>query len=102
MRTLLIGLTAAALLLPSVVRAATPQEMAKQYNCLACHSTDKKLVGPSFKEISAKYKGQQVEARLVEKVKKGGAGSFGLVPMAPNAQVPDADLKAMVKWVLAM
>ncbi|WP_024302118.1 c-type cytochrome [Pseudogulbenkiania sp. MAI-1] len=83
------------------VLAATPQDMAKQYNCLACHSVDKKVVGPAFKEIASKYKGQNAEAKLVEKVKKGGAGSFGPIPMSPNPNVPDADLKVMVKWVLS-
>lgn len=70
--------------------------------CMACHSKDKKLVGPSFKDIAAKYKGQDVVAKLVDKVRKGGSGSFGPVPMAPNtpAQINDADLKAAVEFIL--
>lgn len=84
------------------VAAATPAELAKQYNCLACHSVDKKMVGPSFKDVAAKYKGQAgAENKLVDKVKKGGSGSFGPVPMPPNPQVPDADVRTLVKWVLA-
>ncbi|MFC3531012.1 c-type cytochrome [Vogesella facilis] len=76
-------------------------ELAKKNNCLACHSVDKKVVGPAFKDIASKYKGQNVQAKLEEKVKKGGAGSFGPVPMSPNPQVPDAEVKQLVKWVLS-
>ncbi|MOA58564.1 Cytochrome c-551 precursor [compost metagenome] len=59
------------------------------------------MVGPAFKDIGSKYKGQNMQAKLEEKVKKGGAGSFGPIPMSPNPQVPDADIKLLVKWVLA-
>ena len=76
-------------------------ELAKKYNCFACHGMDKKVVGPAFKDIAGKYKGQNMQAKLEEKVKKGGAGSFGPIPMSPNPQVPDADIKLLVKWVLA-
>jgi len=70
--------------------------------CMACHTKDKKLVGPAFKEIAAKYKGQDVTAKLMEKVRKGGSGSFGPVPMAPNPpdKISDADLKAAIELVL--
>jgi cytochrome c len=71
--------------------------------CTACHSKDKKLVGPSFKEIAAKYKGQTgVEAKLADKVRKGGSGVFGPVPMAPNGpdKISDKDLKEAVELIL--
>ena len=70
--------------------------------CMACHAKDKKLVCPSFKEIAAKYKGQDVAAKLMDKVRKGGAGSFGPVPMAPNTpdKINDADLKDAIAWIL--
>jgi cytochrome c len=70
--------------------------------CMACHSPDKKLVGPSFKDIAAKYKGQDVVAKLMDKVRKGGSGSFGPVPMSPNPpdKINDADLKAGIEWIL--
>ncbi|MDC7701564.1 c-type cytochrome [Vogesella indigofera] len=87
------------LLLASAANASP--ELAKKYNCFACHSMDKKVVGPAFKDIGSKYKGQNMQAKLEEKVKKGGAGSFGPIPMSPNPQVPDADIKLLVKWVLA-
>jgi cytochrome c len=70
--------------------------------CMACHSKDKKIVGPAFKDIAAKYKGQNATATLMEKVRKGGAGVYGPVPMAPNGpdKINDADLKAAVELIL--
>lgn len=79
---------------------ASPQ-LVQQYNCQACHAVDRKVVGPSFKDIAARYKGQNVQARLEEKVRKGGSGSFGTIPMPPSPQVPAADLSALIKWTLA-
>lgn len=82
---------------------ASPEEAMNKAGCMACHTKDKKLVGPSFKDIAAKYKGQDVVAKLVEKVRKGGSGSFGPVPMAPNPpdKINDADLTEAVKLILA-
>ncbi len=97
-----LTLSVAALALAVAVPAHASDELAKKHACLACHSIDKKLVGPSYKEIAAKYRDDKTaEAKLVDKVKKGGAGVWGPVPMAPNPQVPDADVKALVKWVLS-
>ena len=82
--------------------AADPAELAKKYACLACHAVDKKLVGPSYKDVAAKYKGDKTaEAKLIDKVKKGGTGTWGQVPMPPNPTVKDEDLKALVQWVLS-
>jgi cytochrome c len=82
--------------------AATPDEAMNKAGCMACHAKDKKIVGPAFKDIAAKYKGQDVTAKLMEKVRKGGSGSFGPVPMAPNPpdKINDADLKAAVESIL--
>ncbi len=91
---------AAATLLAAPARA--DQALAQKHGCLACHTADKKSVGPSYKEIAAKYKGQNAQAKLEEKVKKGGAGVWGQVPMAPNPNVPDADVKKLVAWILGM
>jgi cytochrome c len=78
------------------------EELAKKHACFACHSVDKKLVGPSYKDVAAKYRADKgAEAKLVEKVKKGGTGVWGQVPMPPNAAVPDADLHTLVKWILS-
>ena len=72
-----------------------------KYNCQACHAVDKKLVGPAYKEVAAKYAGDgAAPAKLQQKVKAGGSGVWGTIPMPPN-NVPDADLKALVTWILA-
>ena len=78
-------------------------ELAKQKNCLACHAVDKKLVGPAYKDVAAKYRSDKdAEAKLAEKVKKGGVGVWGQVPMPPNANVKDEDVKTLVKWILSL
>jgi cytochrome c len=82
--------------------AAADEALAKKYNCTACHAVDKKMVGPAYKDVAAKYKGQNAEAKLSEKVKKGGSGVWGPVPMPPNAAVPDAEIKKLVDWILKM
>ena len=96
---LLATLGAAALIAAPAARA--DEAMAKKYNCLACHAVDKKVVGPAYRDIAKKYKGDAgAEAKLIEKVKKGGSGVWGPIPMPPNTAVPDADIKALVEWVL--
>jgi cytochrome c len=83
--------------------AATPEQMLARYGCTACHAVDRKVVGPSLKDVAAKYKGHpDVETTLADKVRNGGAGAWGDVPMIPNPQVPDQDLHALVKWVLTL
>ncbi|MEW5880367.1 MAG: c-type cytochrome [Pseudomonadota bacterium] len=83
--------------------ARADEALAKKHNCTACHQIDKKSVGPAYKDVAKKYKGQaDAVAKLSDKVKKGGSGVWGPVPMPPNAAVPDADIKKLVEWVLAM
>jgi cytochrome c len=82
--------------------SVSPDQMPAKYGCTACHAVDRKVVGPAFKDVAAKYRGKDVEATLVEKVKQGGSGVWGQVPMTPNPHVPDDDLHAVVKWVLAL
>ncbi len=99
--------TIVALLSVAGVLAATPalanQDLATKKGCMACHAVDKKLVGPAYKEVAAKYKGQKdAEAKLADKVIKGGKGAWGEVPMPPNAAVTPDEAKTLVKWVLAM
>ena len=80
--------------------AAATQRLV-QYNCSACHTVDKKLVGPSYKEVAAKYAGDKAAStKLEQKVKNGGSGVWGAIPMPPNS-VPDGDLKTLVEWILA-
>lgn len=100
--TNIAAVAALAVALPAALPARASEELAKKHACFACHSVDKKLVGPSYKDVAAKYRGVKgAEAKLVEKVKKGGAGVWGATMMPPNAAVPDADLRALVKWVLS-
>ena len=95
--TLALALAGAIVSLPAQANEA----LAKKYMCLSCHQVATKLVGPSYKDIAAKYKADKTaEAKLAEKVKKGGVGVWGQIPMPPNDKVPDADLKALAKWVL--
>jgi cytochrome c len=82
--------------------AVKPEDMPAKYGCTACHALDHKVVGPAFKDVAAKYRGQDVEAALVQKVRNGGAGVWGNVPMTPNPQVPEPDLHAVVKWILSL
>ena len=102
MKTLVTCLIISAGLLASAGNALASEALAKKYNCLACHAMDKKLVGPSYKDVAAKYKADAgAESKLVAKVKNGGVGVWGQIPMPPNAAVPDADVKTLVKWVLS-
>ena len=101
-KSLMAGIAFAAAAVGVAAPAQADTAMAKKYNCTACHSTDKKMVGPAYKDVAAKYKGDAAAAgKLVVKVKKGGSGVWGPVPMPPNAAVPDADVKALVDWILA-
>jgi cytochrome c len=97
------GCAVASMLLASAVEAATDgAPLAAKYNCQACHTVDKKLVGPAYKEVAAKYAGDSTAlAKLEQKVKTGGSGVWGAIPMPPN-NVPDADLKTLVEWILAL
>ena len=90
-----------AIALPTVGIAS--EELAQKNNCLACHSIDSKLVGPNFKEISEKYKDDDgAAALLADKVKNGGGGTWGAIPMPPNAAASDEDIAAIVEWVLTL
>lgn len=78
------------------------EKLAQSKNCLACHQVDKKLVGPAYKDIAAKYKGDAgAEAKLVKKVREGGTGVWGQIPMPPNPQVSEAEAKTLVAWILS-
>ena len=97
-----IALIATTVLLALGVQASPVDDAMTKAGCMACHTKDKKLVGPAFKDIAAKYKGQDAVVKLVEKVRKGGSGTFGPIPMAPNPpeKINDADLKAAVELIL--
>lgn len=96
----LLASLALAVAAPSIAHA---QDAMTKAGCMACHAKDKKLVGPSFKDIAAKYKGdKEAPTKLAEKVRKGGAGVWGPIPMPPNAadKISDADLKAAIELIL--
>lgn len=77
-------------------------DLARAKNCLTCHAIANKVVGPSFKDVAAKYAGQKdAETKLTQKVMKGGSGSWGAVPMPANPQVNEAEARTLVKWVLS-
>ena len=77
-------------------------DLAAKKNCLACHATDKKIVGPAYKEVAAKYAGQKdAAAKLAEKIQKGGVGVWGQIPMPANPVTAD-EAKQLATWVLTI
>lgn len=79
------------------------EKLAQANGCMTCHQIDKKILGPGFKEVATKYRGNAgAEAMLVKKVKEGGKGAWGDMVMPPNAHVKDADIAAIVKWTLSL
>jgi cytochrome c len=99
---LLMVVTAGSLMIAG--QAAADQALAQKSGCLACHSVDKKVLGPAFKDVAAKYKGDKgAEAKLVAKVKAGGSGVWGPIPMPANSpQVKDGDIQKIVKWIMSL
>lgn len=102
MKSILIGAGVSALLFSGV--AAADLDLAKKSGCLACHSVEKKVVGPAWKDVAAKYKGDAgAKATLIEKVKKGGKGNWGAAPMPPySPRVSDANIEKLVDFVLSL
>ncbi|WP_374366101.1 c-type cytochrome [Piscinibacter sp.] len=83
--------------------ALADEALAKAKNCMACHAIDKKVVGPAYKDVAAKYAGQKDAAdKLAQKVLKGGVGVWGQIPMPANAQVNEAEAKKLVAWILTL
>ena len=86
-----------------VVSADTGEQLAKKYNCLACHQAGSKVVGPAYRDVASKYRGQPgAAAALAEKIRKGGTGSWGDIPMPPKAEVTSPDMKKIVEWILSI
>jgi cytochrome c len=87
----------------SIVPAFADQVLATSKNCMACHAAERKLVGPAFKDVAAKYASDKMAVdKLAIKIQKGGAGVWGPVPMPANTQVSDADAKKLAAWVLTI
>jgi cytochrome c len=97
-RTLLALLSIATV---STAALASP-ELAKKKNCLACHAVDHKVVGPGYKDIAKKYTSADAAAKLAIKIKQGGAGIWGVVPMPANPQVSEAEAKELATWILTL
>ncbi len=87
---------------PATVAAVSPAlGLAQSKGCMACHAVDKRVVGPGYQEIAAKYKGEAgIEARLVAKVKAGGTGTWGTIPMPPHPALSDEETGGLVRWIL--
>ena len=101
MKTLAVSVLAALSLLSGAAFASA--DLAKSKNCMACHATDKKLVGPSYKDVAAKYASDKdAAAKLAKKIREGGTGAWGQVPMPANPQVSEADALTLAKWVLTV
>jgi len=101
MKTLMISVLATLSLASGAAVASA--DLAKAKNCMACHAMDKKLVGPAYKEVAAKYASDKdAAAKLAKKIREGGTGVWGQVPMPANPQVNEADALTLAKWVLTV
>jgi cytochrome c len=101
MMKLMMTAAAAALLLSGA--ASANQALAQKNACLSCHGVDKKIVGPAYKEVAKKYAGDKTaQAKLVAKVKAGGKGVWGEIPMPPNPGVKTEDAEKIIEWVLSL
>jgi cytochrome c len=82
---------------------SAPEKLAQSSGCMTCHGVDKKIIGPAYKDVANKYRGNKgAEADLIKKVKAGGKGVWGDIPMPPNAHVKDEDIKTIVQWILSL
>lgn len=101
MKQILVAVAAVAALASNA--AFANEQLAKEKNCLACHAVDHKLVGPGYKDVAAKYKGDKsAEGKLATKIQKGGSGAWGQIPMPANPQVSDAEARTLAKWILSL
>ena len=103
MKPMLAAATAAAFATLAAGPAFADADLAQKKNCMACHAIDKKLVGPAYKDVAAKYAGQKDAVdKLAVKVLKGGSGVWGPVPMPANPQVTEAEARQLVQWVMTL
>ena len=96
-------LIALALSLPIAAPALADQAQANAKNCLSCHTVDRKVVGPAYKDVAAKYRGQPgMVDKLAQKIMNGGSGAWGPVPMPANTQVNAKEAKELAEWILSL
>jgi len=102
MKSIVISMAVAAgLMVAGSAMATDMPAVAKKNNCTACHAVDKKVVGPAWKDVAAKYKGDAAawDGKLATKIKKGGSGNWGKMPMPANPKVSDADMKEILAFI---
>ncbi len=99
MKNILFALLSASVFAAPVL---ADQALAQKKNCMACHAVEKKVVGPSYKDVAKKYAGQAAATKLSTKILNGGAGVWGAIPMPANPQVSQAEADALAKWVLSL
>jgi cytochrome c len=103
MKALRLAIAVAGLAAAGGVAAQSGEDLIKKDGCTACHAVDKKVVGPAYKDVANKYRNDpKAPAYLQQKIKNGGAGVWGPVPMPPNTQVSDADIKTITTWILSL
>jgi cytochrome c len=103
MKPLALSVSLALALASGAAFAADAQQLLKEKACLSCHTPDKKLVGPAYKDVAAKYKSRKdAEAYLVKKIKEGSTGVWGPIPMPPNGTVADDEAKTLAKYILTV
>lgn len=99
MKTLLIAFATTAVIFTG--NTAASEKLTQSSGCMTCHAVDRKAIGPSYKDIAAKYGNDKAaETNLVKKVRSGGSGVWGSIPMPPNAHVKEDDIKTIVQWIL--
>lgn len=98
-----LGLAAGCLLAAQAAVSEDAMAIAQANGCMACHQVENKIVGPSYKDVAAKYKDQEgAKEMLIGKVRAGGMGTWGPVPMPPQAAISDENLAAVVDWILSL
>lgn len=105
LRSFLVSCAGTLALAMPAAHAATPEDaILTKAGCTACHAINKKVIGPAYKDVAAKYKGKDAAALLFDKVRKGGSGVYGTIPMAPNpvGKISDADLKKVIAYILKL
>ena len=104
LKQILLGLAMLACFFGAYAQTPTGPSLAQQYGCLNCHNVEQKMVGPAYKSVSEKYQADTIGATplLIQKIKNGGAGNWGRIPMPANPNVSDADLKTLVTWILSL
>jgi len=104
MKAMIISMVAATgLMMAGGVMAADMPELAKKYGCTNCHKIDKKVVGPGWQDVAAKYKGDAgAAAKLSAKIIKGGSGNWGAIPMPANPKISDAEANELATFILGL